>query len=455
MAATELIKNKFLSYKTKAGFETDLNNGFVNPTSIAFISEISAIWTKEEYYYCSPSDFATMTKAITDRLNILEGEATVEGSVKNAVKALEDSINAIIGSIEEGKTISKLIDDITKEGGLIDTKVKALQGETEKTVKEIEDALGQETERAMAAEKANSDALAAKVMANGYTTEVEIGGMAKGTNIEGKTAEQVLDLILKPEYAPVITEATASISCTGHTNNEVVEVGTKTPLESDYTSGGNKAKTAAGSSTSNVVYGGASTDTFSINSATAGTSLTYDTTTTKRGVFKVRVSKVYAAGTDPVVTNKGNATNKVASNYTTIMANASASSKIDSSTYVIKSQTKTADFTINYTYKVYASTTTAGVLTSLGLLTSLSNKEAVLKGGSGGQMFAVPSTYTGVKIEEFNATLNSWTDTTSGWNVGTTTYTLADGTEKTYTTFTRANNSGEDMKARISATLGD
>ena len=183
--------------------------------------------------------------------------------------------------------------------------------------------------------------------------------------------------------------------------------------------------------------------------------MTYDTTTTKRGVFKVRVSKVYAAGTDPVVTNKGNATNKVASNYTTIMANASASSKIDSSTYVIKSQTKTADFTINYTYNVYASTATAGVLTSLGLLTSLSNKEATLKGGSGGQMFAVPSTYSGVKIEEYNATLNSWTDTTSGWNVGITTYTLADGTEKTYTTFTRANNSGEDMKARISATLGD
>ena len=437
MAATELIKNKFLSYKTKAGFETDLNNGFVSATSIAFISGENVIWAKGTYYYCSPSDFATMTKAITDRLDVLEGEATVEGSVKNAVKALEDSINAIIGSIEKGKTISELIDDITKEGGLIDTKVKALQGETEKTVKEIE------------------DALSAKVMADGYTTEVEIGGMAKGTNIEGKTAEQVLDLILKPEYAPVITDATASISCTGHTNNEVVEVGTKTPLESDYTSGGSKAKTAAGSSTSNVVYGGAPTDTFSINSATAGTSLTYDTTTTKRGVFKVRVSKVYAAGTDPVVTNKGNATNKVASNYTTIMANASASSKIDSSTYVIKSQTKTADLTINYTYKVYASITTAGVLTSLGLLTSLSNKEATLKGGSGGQMFAVPSTYSGVKIEEYNATLNSWTDTTSGWNVGTTTYTLADGTEKTYTTFTRANNSGEDMKARISATLGD
>lgn len=437
MAATELIKNKFLSYKTKAGFETDLNNSFVNPTSIAFISDISAIWTKGKYYFCSPSDFATMTKAITDRLDILEGEATVEGSVKNAVKALEDSINAIIGSIEEGKTISELIDDITKEGGLIDTKVKALQGETEKTVKEVE------------------DALLAKVMADGYTTEVEIGGMAKGTNIAGKTAEEVLDLILKPEYAPVLTDATASILCTGHANNEVVEVGTKTPLESDYTSGGNKAKTAAGSSTSNVVYGGAPTDTFSINSATAGTSLTYDTTTTKRGVFKVRVSKVYAAGTDPVVTNKGKATNKVANNYTTIMANASASPKIDSSTYVIKSQTKTADFTINYTYKVYASITTAGVLTSLGLLTSLSNKEATLKGGSGGQMFAVPSTYSGVKIEEYNATLNSWTDTTSGWNMGTTTYTLADGTEKTYTTFTRANNSGEDMKARISATLGD
>ena len=146
MAATELIKNKFLSYKTKAGFETDLNNGFVSLTSIAFISGESAIWAKGKYYYCSPSDFATMTKAITDRLDIPEGEATVEGSVKNAVKALEDSINAIIGSIEEGKTISELIDDITKVGGLIDTKVKALQGATEQTVKEIEES-GQTLEK--------------------------------------------------------------------------------------------------------------------------------------------------------------------------------------------------------------------------------------------------------------------------------------------------------------------
>ena len=46
MAATELIKNKFLSYRTKAGFETDLNNGFVSATSIAFISGENVIWAK-------------------------------------------------------------------------------------------------------------------------------------------------------------------------------------------------------------------------------------------------------------------------------------------------------------------------------------------------------------------------------------------------------------------------
>ena len=68
-------------------------------------------------------------------------------------------------------------------------------------------------------------------------------------------------------------------------------------------------------------------------------------------------------------------------------------------------------------------------------------------------MFAVPGSYTGIKIEEYNATLKSWTDTTSGWNTSEKTYTLPDGTEKAYTVYTRANNSGEDMKARISATV--
>ena len=90
----------------------------------------------------------------------------------------------------------------------------------------------------------------------------------------------------------------------------------------------------------------------------------------------------------------------------------------------------------------------------MSLATTTSNREAVLKGGAAGQKFAVPATYTGIKIEEYNDTLKSWTDTTSNWTTSTQKMTLADGTEKDYTVYNRANVSGEDMKARISATQG-
>lgn len=404
MAASAIINNKFLHYQTLNGFNTDLEAGYVRPGSIAFIDGNSSIWSHGKFYYCAPEDFATIQKAITDRLDKIEGTAETEGSIAYAVTNLQTEINNKLGKLEEGKTVAEMIAEIQAE-------------------------------------------FDADVMEKNYVTEVTIGGLNKGTNVGEKSAVEVLDLILKPEYAPVFTEATCTISGTAGTT---YEVGTTTPAASAYTSAGNTAKTKSGSF---EAFGGAVTETFTITDKTAGAT-DYETVTTTRGAFTVKVTRAYAAGTDVVKSNKGNATNKTG-NGTTLLENASANNRIDGTSYTIKAITREASHTINYTYKVYASTTTAGVLTSLGLLTSLSNKEAVLKGGSGGQMFAVPSTYSGVKIEEYNATLNSWTDTTSGWNVGTTTYTLADGTEKIYTTFTRANNSGEDMKARISATLGD
>jgi hypothetical protein len=405
-----MINNKFLHYLTLSAFQRDLEAGIIKNSSIAFIKSNSSIWSHGKYFYCSDEDFATVVKTITNRLEVIEGSG--EGSIEFAVKALETSVNNKLGELEEGKTVAEMIADLQAE-------------------------------------------FDADVMADGYTTEVELGGMAKGTDIAGKTAVEVLDLILKPEYAPVFTDGTCSISCSGHNNNAVEEVGSSTPLESAYSSAGNTPHTAAGDSGSHLKYGGDPTVTIAVLSSSAGSNMTWGSTTTKPGNFVVRATRVYAAGTDVVETNKGTGTNKTASNYTTIMANASVNSNIDATKYTIKSITKTANHTIQYAYKIYASNSTAGSLNSLGLKTSVSNVEATLKGGAAGQLFAVPSTYTNVKIEEYNATLNSWTNTTTSWNLGTTTFDLPDGTSKTYTTYTRANVSGEDMKARISATVGN
>ena len=405
MAASAIINNKFLHYKTLDGFNTDLKAGYVREGSIAFIKGNSSIWSHGKFYYCAPEDFATIQKAITDRLDKIEGTAETEGSIAYAVTNLQTEINNKLGKLEEGKTVAEMIAEIQAE-------------------------------------------FDADVMEKGYTTEVTIGGLNKGTNVGEKSAVEVLDLILKPEYAPVFTDATCTIS--GPVKSSTIyEVGTTTPAASAYTSAGNTAKTKSGSF---EAFGGAVTETFTITGKSAGAT-DYETVTTTGGSFTVKVTRAYAAGTDVVKSNKGTATNKTGTG-TTLLENASANNNIDSTSHTIKAITKEASHTLNYAYKVYASTVTAGTLTAMSLATTTSNREAVLKGGAAGQKFAVPATYTGIKIEEYNDTLKSWTDTTSNWTTSTQKMTLADGTEKDYTVYNRANVSGEDMKARISATQG-
>lgn len=405
MAASAIINNKFLHYKTLDGFNTDLNAGYVREGSIAFIKGNSSIWSHGKFYYCAPEDFATIQKAITDRLNKIEGNAETEGSIAYAVANLQTEINNKLGKLEEGKTVAEMIAEIQAE-------------------------------------------FDADVMEKGYTTEVTIGGLNKGTNVGEKSAVEVLDLILKPEYAPVFTDATCTISSPVRSGT-IYEVGTTTPAASAYASSGNTAKTKSGTY---EAFGGAVTETFTITGKSAGAT-DYETVTTTNGSFTVKVTRAYAAGTDVVKSNKGNATNKTG-NGTTLLENASVNNNIDSTSHTIKAITKEASHTLNYAYKVYASTVTAGILTAMSLETTTSNREAILKGGAAGQKFAVPATYTGIKIEEYNDTLKSWTDTTSNWTTSTQKMTLADGTEKDYTVYNRANVSGENMKARISATQG-
>lgn len=405
MAASAIINNKFLHYQTLNGFNTDLNAGYVRPGSIAFIDGNSSIWSHGKFYYCAPEDFATIQKAITDRLDKIEGSAETEGSIAYAVTNLQTEINNKLGKLEEGKTVAEMIAEIQAE-------------------------------------------FDADVMEKGYTTEVTIGGLNKGTNVGEKSAVEVLDLILKPEYAPVFTDATCTISGPVRSGT-IYEVGTTTPAASAYTSSGNTAKTKSGSY---EAFGGAVTETFTITGKSAGAT-DYETITTTRGAFTVKVTRAYASGTDVVKSNKGKATNKTGTG-TTLLENASANNRIDGTSYTIKAITREASHTLNYTYKVYASTVTAGTLTAMSLATETSEREAILKGGAAGQKFAVPATYTGIKIEEYNDTLKSWTDTTSNWTTSTQKMILADGTEKDYTVYNRANVSGEDMKARISATQG-
>lgn len=464
------LLNKLVYVKKSASFTDELKETYKH--SIVFVEDEGVLWTHNKSFGLSSTDLNLLKGRLeaVENARWFNGIAEI-GEGKSIFKAKNGSTVIKFGGDSKG-IVTVTVDangvhisakEVTAEG---DTYIEATGSEdgsnkvsVSANVTKMAEITGENTGIGTLADAADvkvyvdtevgkvQSELEGEVMAEGYVAEVMVGGLNKGTDISGLSGVEVLDLILKPEYAPTLTDATCSIFCT--TTSGTLEVGSKTPAASAYTSSGNVAKATAGSYTA---LGGAATESFSIAKNTTGAT-DYDTVTKNPGSFSVTATRSYAAGTNTVKSNKGNNTNRVATDSTTLLENASVSSKIDASTFVIKAQTKTATHTINYAYKIYATTGTAGTLASLGLLTSVSNKEATLKGGSAGQKFAVPSTYTGVKIEEYNATLNSWTDTTSGWNTSTTSYTLPDGTSKEYTVYTRANNSGEDMMARISATV--
>ena len=64
-------------------------------------------------------------KSNTDAINILNGSESTTGSVAKAVKDTKDSINATIGTVEEGKTVVQMISEAKESATYDDTAVKA------------------------------------------------------------------------------------------------------------------------------------------------------------------------------------------------------------------------------------------------------------------------------------------------------------------------------------------
>lgn len=231
---------------------------------------------------------------------------------------------------------------------------------------------------------------------NKNATTIAIGGIAAGTSasdLSGKSVNDVLDMLLYPEYAPVWTDATLSI-----TNNfPLREVGDLCPTSEEIKLSGSPAKTQGGA-----------------HSATGGnpdgnTVLSLNAENTWNGVvdsartITITASRTYAQGTTYVQTNKGTDTNKTASDSTTLLSKANANSNIISvnnagkTQYVIKPITKTATAQITYVYPIYASTAKGGELTKLSLDSS-KTRTFTLKPGT--TIVAIPSVYKNVKFEK-------------------------------------------------------
>lgn len=286
---------------------------------------------------------------------------------------------------------------------------------------------------------------------SGYT----LGGLTKDTSIEGKTAAQVLDIILKPEYLPQFTDATDPTLTYNGGLSTSVEVGTVLPSIEDFTaSAGSVAIAKAGNYSANGGNGTCTAVTISSNS-TGGSAGSASTTS---GAITYKVTCTYAQGTDEVKTNKGNATKYTSANSTTLVSNtssASASHTTGSNPYYIASTTKSAEKTFKFLYRFYAATVTAGEATDQGLVDSLKNKELTLKGqGKQGTsaFFDVPPGMTISTINMYNPVSGKFESNNiiTEFTTSTVTHTLPSGVSASYTRYAMNTYQDADFKIKLS-----
>lgn len=221
------------------------------------------------------------------------------------------------------------------------------------------------------------------------TTEIKVGGLAKGSNLKGKTVIQILDDMLYPEYLPQFTDATnptITIENAGdyyeqfssnYSNGSSLEVGQPLIFAEYLTaSKGSPCKVEA-SGTDNTATGGQgvcgqiTTCDGSDWEFPSSSSLEY---TQHAGTFKCQVTCTYSRGTQLVKTSKGNNTRYTASDKTTLVADGTVTSNTtlnSTNQYVLASTSKTSYYTIYYKYPFYATTgNTVGEMIKAGFMTS-------------------------------------------------------------------------------------
>ena len=259
---------------------------------------------------------------------------------------------------------------------------------------------------------------------NDELNTIQLGGIPAGTSagkLKGQTFSELFDMLLFPTYAPVFTDATASISLS---STSLVKIGGTIPTATLKTT---KAFTAAGSKTQNVVYGGED----NIDDYTVTTNDTSSTVGTKTWSKTV----TFAKGTDFVKDSKGQyiTVNKTGSNYTTLLESASTNNNLEKSgdNYVIKSITKTAKATVEVVYPYYLPNA-SGVSTEQALTSSneFVNIQYNAKNAGSFMYIELPESASNVKIFMHNIA-KEYEEQPLNETVETVTKTI-NGTEYTY-----------------------
>lgn len=264
----------------------------------------------------------------------------------------------------------------------------------------------------------------------------EVGGLPANTDastLENKSISEVLDMILYPEYAPQFTDAKFTLG--GAATTSTAKIGSEVVKQDAVTTNGTPAKSEGKTTVEGgkleVSWDGSSSFWSETNSKYTEFPATYTYTATGK----------FAEGTEPNVSSKGTPTQKTADNKTTLLANASNSSKIDANTYHIKAITKTASFTITVEAPIYGtktSITNADEEIVNVKSNAFSNTEISLAGedDTNKQTFKIPGKLSVIKQENpFKPGIFDVIDK-SGWTETTETKSFGDGINLTYYVYT-------------------
>lgn len=281
------------------------------------------------------------------------------------------------------------------------------------------------------------------------TQVAKIGNLATGTNIAGKTALEVLDMMLNPEYYPyVMSSGSISLSCTKGDNGTTQEVGSILPNKNDYTA--TVAPYKIGTSSSNYATNTAGTATIAKDSES---DFDLNTSGTHRadseGSMKVKASASNTVGTgtgdnNKVKTNKGKLTKGVNAKAVST-AEPSASSMVDDNYHVKASTLTDATHEIKYRYCMAATTESAGNLKKLEVSDSLVYEATLVAGEA---KIAVPATY---KVDKFEETTSSGYLESTMWHKSNTQATIKDaaGADVTYDVYKRQDDLDGDTPHRF------
>lgn len=326
----------------------------------------------------------------------------------------------------EGKKLADLMDEIIKPEGkyykcivfAAETKEiynrGSVYGMSSSEAKEIEDALHYNT------------------TLGDLTLPASVGGIPKGTkasDLNGKTMDEMMNMLLFPEINPTISAPSASTKfASGFSANGVYEVGATFPTTSNMGYDFNRGSIVVPGLSNRSRAGAATGATYAVSGKASSWVSKFE-----EGTYTITGTVSFAQGDVALTSYSKQATKDV--NGNTITNPLAAGSLTASGVKVYGA------------YAIYASTAEAGTLTKQTLTNNKSALHYTLKAGSG-QVFAVKGTCS--RLMEFNSVSGKY-DINKLTDYDTESITIQDaaGVDVTYTKYTRKDDSGDDVLVEI------